>query len=424
MFGNFVTESLLEMDPTTRKIAQNQISNVIIQAQMGYLGQDHGAMNYSQPNEWMSSGFQASTGMNHFGQSGCWTQRAQHQSSQLFNGPRVSTELSQKDDLNEYATKDQDDENDSDVDDTDDDKEFDESKNNKVWVDSDTGPEDEYWGRTQPYDRLKTIILNHQIVHYKSLGLKVLPNNVSKTSLPQTWHKPRTKDINPEPISSLQIQKPVKFAKKKLQSNGDKIEDKRTKERDNSICIEPTVYNPLQDEDYSAKKFIADFKKSFASGPKTQFSYILDADQEDNLVSSSYGMLPKGSVISYHFPLKEVDNFCKLKDTPTFPAIPLYSLSRVYSTVFDRNSIEIFEKNIVTEEEAISIENETREQSVTPLWHEMRCSRITSTKFKRIVSRRDNFAKLALDLVSTKNIQTAAMRRGIACERKWLLLHI
>ncbi|XP_065069946.1 LOW QUALITY PROTEIN: uncharacterized protein LOC135694967 [Rhopilema esculentum] len=263
-----------------------------------------------------------------------------------------------------------------------------------------------------------------QIVHYKSLGLKVLPNNVSKTSLPQTWHKPRTKDINPEPISSLQIQKPVKFAKKKLQSNGDKIEDKRTKERDNSICIEPTVYNPLQDEDYSAKKFIADFKKSFASGPKTQFSYILDADQEDNLVSSSYGMLPKGSVISYHFPLKEVDNFCKLKDTPTFPAIPLYSLSRVYSTVFDRNSIEIFEKNIVTEEEAISIENETREQSVTPLWHEMRCSRITSTKFKRIVSRRDNFAKLALDLVSTKNIQTAAMRRGIACERKWLLLHM
>ena len=109
MFGNFVTESLLEMDPTTRQIAQNQISNVIFQAQMGYLGQDHGAMNYSQPNKWVSSGFQASTGMNHFGQSGCWTQRAQHQSSQLFNGPRVSTELSQKatDDLNEHATKDQ-----------------------------------------------------------------------------------------------------------------------------------------------------------------------------------------------------------------------------------------------------------------------------------------------------------------------------
>ncbi|XP_065066719.1 uncharacterized protein LOC135692501 [Rhopilema esculentum] len=36
-----------------------------------------------------------------------------------------------------------DDENDEDVDDTDDDKEFDESKNNIVWVDSDTGPADE-----------------------------------------------------------------------------------------------------------------------------------------------------------------------------------------------------------------------------------------------------------------------------------------
>ena len=110
-FGNFVTESLLQMDPTTTKsqyhmIAKNQISNVIFQAQMCYLGQDHGAVNYSQPNKCMSSGFQSSTGMNHFGQSGCWTQRAQHQSSQLFNGPRVSTELSQKDDLNEHATKD------------------------------------------------------------------------------------------------------------------------------------------------------------------------------------------------------------------------------------------------------------------------------------------------------------------------------
>ena len=147
----------------------------------------------------------------------------------------------------------------------------------------------------------------------------------------------------------------------KISFLGVKIEGKRTKERDNSICIEPSVYNPLQDEDYSAKKNNADFKKFFASGPKkTQFSLILDADQEDILVSSSYGMLPKGSVISYHFPLKEVDNFCKLKDAPTFLAISLYSLNRVYSTVLDRNSLEIFEENIVTEEEAISIENDHR----------------------------------------------------------------
>ena len=119
------------------------------------------------------------------------------------------------------------------------------------------------------------------------------------------------------------------------------------------------------------KKIMQTLKNSLqVAQKKTQFSLILDADQEDILVSSSYGMLPKGSVISYHFPLKEVDNFCKLKDAPTFLAIPLYSLSRVYSTVLDRNSLEIFEENIVTEEEAISIESDHRAislQSVSPL---------------------------------------------------------
>ena len=61
-FGKFVMESLLEMEPMTRKIAQHQISNVIFQAQMGCLKHQQNCARSmafpDQSNTYLSSSFQ------------------------------------------------------------------------------------------------------------------------------------------------------------------------------------------------------------------------------------------------------------------------------------------------------------------------------------------------------------------------------
>ncbi len=60
-FGQFIAESLDEMDPRTRKLVQNQISNLIFQAQMGIPSQPlYGAPQQTTPsatNQFPSTGW-------------------------------------------------------------------------------------------------------------------------------------------------------------------------------------------------------------------------------------------------------------------------------------------------------------------------------------------------------------------------------
>ena len=70
----------------------------------------------------------------------------------------------------------------------------------------------------------------------------------------------------------------------------------------------------------------------------------------------------------------------------------------------------------VTSEEATAFEVETRKQSDSSKWHNLRKHRLTSSKFKRICSRRDNFKSLAEKLLSNSNIQTKQMKFGLENE--------
>ncbi len=50
--------------------------------------------------------------------------------------------------------------------------------------------------------------LLHTLAHYQQVGLKVAPADLSCTSLPQEWHKPRGKKIAPEAVTSMVLAKP------------------------------------------------------------------------------------------------------------------------------------------------------------------------------------------------------------------------
>lgn len=62
-------------------------------------------------------------------------------------------------------------------------------------------------------------------------------------------------------------------------------------------------------------------------------------------------------------------------------------------------------------------EEETREQSDTQKWHDLRAQRLSSNKFKDVCTRRADFESLAVRQMK-KTVQTAAMKHGINTEEK------
>ena len=66
---------------------------------------------------------------------------------------------------------------------------------------------------------------------------------------------------------------------------------------------------------------------------------------------------------------------------------------------------ELYDGLKISPEDALQLEEETRDQSNSKVWHELRSERITASNFKRVVSRRSDFAGLAATLRKQKSIQ-------------------
>ena len=50
----------------------------------------------------------------------------------------------------------------------------------------------------------------HTIAHYQNLNLKEVPAELSVTSLPQQWHKPRGRKIKAQPVIAMTLADPTK----------------------------------------------------------------------------------------------------------------------------------------------------------------------------------------------------------------------
>ena len=71
----------------------------------------------------------------------------------------------------------------------------------------------------------------------------------------------------------------------------------------------------------------------------------------------------------------------------------------------------------VSLEQSCLYEEETREQSDTQKWHDLRAQRLSSSKFKDVCIRRADFESLAVRQLK-KTVQTSAMKHGINTEEE------
>ena len=228
----------------------------------------------------------------------------------------------------------------------------------------------------------------------------------------------------------MHVKKPVKAAKKELTQSNDKNEqngenkecnneNKSTKSKRTVTSIQSTLYNPIRNN-FPNKEFLEQFCSTFAHGNEgynTQFQYLLPSNIESiEFIESKFGQVPRGSIISYHFPPENLNKFIQIPDAPSFPNFPFKEVKGTYLTALNRDEADIFYGYHVTIEQALKIEHNTTDQSANPEWYELRSKRLTSSNFKRICSRKDNFDSLATDLITKKNIQTAAMKHGLAYE--------
>lgn len=227
---------------------------------------------------------------------------------------------------------------------------------------------------------------------------KSVPPRTSKTSLPQTWHVPsRTLGLKPKPISTVSVSK-VK------PPNSSTLRVNRTSEG-----ILPNVYCPVP-VPLPCGEFEENLRENLkASGSRSHMFKLLTAsNQQKKLVTTEFGDLPLGSVLSYQLPQQTVS----FEEHPTLP-LPPQPCS--YATVLNQEEHDFYGGLIITPEDSLHLESGTRDQS-SITWHRLRAERITSTSFKRVCSRVKDFEKLAADMTAKQTIQTKAMKRGIQLE--------
>ena len=242
----------------------------------------------------------------------------------------------------------------------------------------------------------------YQLCHYQALQLQKIPEVVSKTSRPQEWHiPPRTHGFEPIPVPELVIQKPP-------QPSADTGE---LKKKNNFQAIKSNLYNPVT-VPLAELQIKEKLWPTLSSGqvPSTQWSQIWSQGEEAPMVNSSYGMVPKGSVLSYQCPAtKEVRRVGPAEPPPlTLPELPPYAINLACS----QNQLDHVASLGVTEEEATEYEAHTRQQGQCPEWYKLRKCRLTASNFKRVTGRRSNHQQLALDLFNKSVKKTPAMEFG------------
>ena len=204
-------------------------------------------------------------------------------------------------------------------------------------------------------------------------------------------------------MSSMSVQKPKRATRDMLTYRNAAAPDqpKANKAIKRTVTyISSTLYKPVE-EDFPSLDLITDFCQIFGEkSRKLQFANIVPTQRSEiasMLCDTSFGLVPKGSVLSYQCPLITSSDMIQINDAPTFQNLPTVDRWPSYQTVLIQPEAEVYERYYITKEQVIEIEKNTQSQSENPEWKALRKYRITaSTAFKRIYSRRGDHEKLAL----------------------------
>lgn len=132
---------------------------------------------------------------------------------------------------------------------------------------------------------------------------------------------------------------------------------------------------------------------------------------------SKFGPVPSGSVLSYQQkPAQSSGDIIHHMQEELFPEFSMPHQVNIYQTVLNHRENDMVMGLQTNTQLSSEIEKETRLQSSTKLWHDVRRHRLTSTMFKDICVRRADFETLATRLFKNKIIQTSAMKYGLEYE--------
>jgi hypothetical protein len=208
----------------------------------------------------------------------------------------------------------------------------------------------------------------YQLANYKGLGYKALPEDVAKTSQPQTFHLPRGVKITGKAVQDLE----VRGYSSKKQAPADPSYIPRN--------VGSTLYNPIRGEKITWKDHVESFNAVDAN------MLILPALKTDDvqLTDSKFGKVPKGSVLSYQQKL-ETGFVMNVYDGVEFPDLPSSNVMlNLHETVLDELNSTNFINLQLTKQESVRFEKQTRLQSKNPLWYKLRKNRLTASKVGEI----------------------------------------
>lgn len=246
--------------------------------------------------------------------------------------------------------------------------------------------------------------LLYTIAHYKMLQLKAVPQDIAKTSLPQTWHVPRGQKITSSRIDNLDIASYNRPANTELepQSNCNNIKSTLT----NPVRVDFPDFGKLGEE------LAAISPRMLALPSLTSYSAPTPA------VQTKFGQFSKFSLVGIQQKL-DSDLVLNLYDGVAFPSLPLNNVMKnnYASPNLPADKLLKLSSLHLSVEECRSFETLTKKQADNKLWHQIREHRITASKIGEVVScKPQNFEKRAKDLKNKKPIKTAAMKLGSARE--------
>lgn len=153
--------------------------------------------------------------------------------------------------------------------------------------------------------------------------------------------------------------------------------------------------------------------------PQPLIAKIVDGMSAVTMVSSKFGEVPKGSLLSYQCPALLPTHVLSHPNAPEFPPLPVpqctlppyHFVPGTWAELMHMQSLE------ATPEMSGIIEEGTQDQSKSPLWFSMRRLRLTASKFHEAAHvRSDSTAKTLAGRIIKGAPQTKAMRRGLELE--------
>jgi hypothetical protein len=242
--------------------------------------------------------------------------------------------------------------------------------------------------------------LLYQLVQFKMLGLKAVPEDVAKTSQPQTWHQPRGQKIEGAEVQTLKV---LGHSTEQLTSN--------TAPKP----IKSTLYNPIRGGMPNPISLFPELEKV---APNFLVLPML-TNTPNTFTETKYGKFPHGSVLSYQQRL-DSDYILNVFDDCTYPYLPVVDcmINNVNFVLSYQQFISFEGIQVNSRNEVHLFEEQTRLQSGSPLWFKLRKTRVTASHVGEIFKRKKEAGPLVERLRSTHQRATAAMRAGILSEPK------